>query len=469
MKKLKYICFALATPFMFASCDDTMDHDVAQISAPKMVSFTPGEGTQVRSGNTTVKVLYDMNIFFASEDASKIQIDNGGSVVSAEVVGVSDTLTVVARFPDRGTTYTMTIPEGLVTGPNGIAVPAVTLQLTTRSLDNTPVVAATPEALAVYDYLHENFENATLSAAMARDGLNETEAKDNKASWNTLEAEQVYTWTGKYPAMNCFDYLHLAFSSSETGAWINYGDITPVQNWWNGGGLVLAMWHWNVPKTWADKDNANNYTSTLEETQFDIDNAFTEGRDEYNLVEEDLTKIAGYLKELKNANIPVIWRPLHEAAQGHFWWGKNAESFKRLWIRMFDKFKEEGLDNLIWVWTSETNDLDWYPGDEYVDIVGRDVYGNTAEECAEQYRSLATDYGTKPITLSECGYSEYTQSRIGLLSEQWNAGARWLWFMPWYDSTGSAFSHADEAWWQDAMNQDYVITRDELPSFTSGN
>ena len=473
MKKLKYIYFVLCCMVGFTACDDTMDHDVAQISAPKMISCTPGEGTQVRSGNTTVKVLYDMNIFFASEDASKIQIDNGGSVVSADVVGVSDTLTVVARFPERGTTYTMTIPEGLVTGPNGIAVPAATLQFTTRSLDNTPVMAATPEALAVYDYLHENFEVNTLSAAMARDGLNETEDDNNKASWNTLEAELVNTWTGKYPAMNCFDYIHLAYSSSDGGAWINYGDITPVQTWWNNGGLVLAMWHWNVPKTWEDKDaNLDNYTSTREETQFDADKACTEGTSENGLVQEDLAKIAGYLKQLKNANIPVIWRPLHEAAGGWFWWGKNADSFKALWKYMFDYFKEQGLDNLIWVWTSETDDLEWYPGDEYVDIIGRDLYGNATDDCAAQYQSLATDYGTKMVALSECGQaSDGSGTLIGKLSEQWNAGARWLWFMPWYDAseTDTPTDHNDEAWWKDAMSQDYVISRDELPNFRNGN
>ena len=35
------------------------------------------------------------------------------------------------------------------------------------------------------------------------------------------------------------------------------------------------------------------------------------------------------------------------------------------------------LNNLIWVWTTENNDPDWYPGDEYVDIIGRDIYNKT--------------------------------------------------------------------------------------------
>ena len=46
-------------------------------------------------------------------------------------------------------------------------------------------------------------------------------------AWNTEMSEKVYGWTGKYPAINCFDYVHLP--ASVAGAdWINYGDITPV-------------------------------------------------------------------------------------------------------------------------------------------------------------------------------------------------------------------------------------------------
>lgn len=66
-------------------------------------------------------------------------------------------------------------------------------------------------------------------------------------AWNTEMSEKVYGWTGKYPAINCFDYVHLP--ASVAGAdWINYGDITPVKDWSDKGGIVAAMWHWNVPK-----------------------------------------------------------------------------------------------------------------------------------------------------------------------------------------------------------------------------
>ena len=129
---------------------------------------------------------------------------------------------------------------------------------------------------------------------------------------------------------------------------------------------------------------------------------------------------------------------------------------------MFDYFKVQGLDNLIWVWTTEGDDAAWYPGDEYVDIIGRDLYGDSAADCATEYSNICASYGNKMAALSECGYSEDTGTSVGTISEQWAAGARWSWFMPWYDGASATTSHADQEWWQDAMMQDFVITREDL-------
>ena len=98
--------------------------------------------------------------------------------------------------------------------------------------------------------------------------------------------------------------------------------------------------------------------------------------------------------------------------------------------------------------------------DQYVDIVGRDVYNKETADCVSEYTSIAENYGNKIVSLSECG-------TVGLISEQWASGARWSWFMPWYDGTnedGSPVVHADEAWWKDAMSQEFVVSREELPS-----
>ena len=62
------------------------------------------------------------------------------------------------------------------------------------------------------------------------------------------------------------------------------------------------------------------------------------------------------------------------------------------------------------------------------------------------------------ITLSECG-------SVGKISEQWEAGGKWSWFMPWYHYNATSLighQHADEAWWKDAMNQSFVLDREAV-------
>lgn len=563
MKKLniKWM-LSLIAAFTFASCDTDVDHDIPAVDAPVLVSTTPESGAaKVKTGEITIEVKYDKNIFFATDNLSEIKF-TGGELISADVLGASNILTVKVNVPGRETACSLSIPEGIVTGPNQMPAPAVSVQFSTVALDKTLVAATSAKAVKLYNYLLDNFETKPLSAMMAN------------VAWNTEMSEKVYGWTGKYPAINCFDYVHLP--ASVAGAdWINYGDITPVKDWSDKGGIVAAMWHWNVPKKavgeasstqiwegeivmpgdwsgnvqmtddaakavfadaqvgqvirvavkdvaagaqgsfknsgWSEIasgtdyfDISGDYTLVITEdvlkslqeggliigghdytavavylenngtaldpnkdyafykadTEFDATNATVEGTWENKVFTEDLKNAAAYLKLLRDADIPVLWRPFHEAAGGWFWWGKDAASFKSLWIAMFNYFKTEGLDNLIWVWTTEGNDADWYPGDQYVDIVGRDVYNKETADCVSEYTSIAENYGNKIVSLSECG-------TVGLISEQWASGARWSWFMPWYDGTnedGSPVVHADEAWWKDAMSQEFVVSREDLPS-----
>ena len=563
MKKLniKWM-LSLIAAFTFASCDTDVDHDIPAVDAPVLVSTTPESGAaKVKTGEITIEVKYDKNIFFATDNLSEIKF-TGGELISADVLGASNILTVKVNVPGRETACSLSIPEGIVTGPNQMPAPAVSVQFSTVALDKALVAASSAKAVKLYNYLLDNFETKTLSAMMAN------------VAWNTEMSEKVYGWTVKYPAINCFDYVHLP--ASVAGAdWINYGDITPVKDWSDKGGIVAAMWHWNVPKKavgeasstqiwegetvmpgdwsgnvqmtddaakavfadaqvgqvirvavkdvaagaqgsfknsgWSEIasgtdyfDISGDYTLVITEdvlkslqeggliigghdytavavylenngtaldpnkdyafykadTEFDATNATVEGTWENKVFTEDLKNAAAYLKLLRDADIPVLWRPFHEAAGGWFWWGKDAASFKSLWIAMFNYFKTEGLDNLIWVWTTEGNDADWYPGDQYVDIVGRDVYNKETADCVSEYTSIAENYGNKIVSLSECG-------TVGLISEQWASGARWSWFMPWYDGTnedGSPVVHADEAWWKDAMSQEFVVSREELPS-----
>ena len=316
-----------------------------------------------------------------------------------------------------------------------------------------------PEAENLLQYLKEIEGEKTLSGTTAN------------VNWNINEAKWVNRHTGKWPALNFFDFIHLPFSPSN---WIDYSNITEVYNWHKNGGIVGCMWHWNMPtndgQDWTCTPGTGN-----KETGFDVRKIFEPESAEYKQMMNDIDKVASTLKKLKQRKIPVLWRPLHEAGGQWFWWGLDAEACNELWRVMYKRFHEAGLNNLIWVWTSAaawnrpySEGYKWYPGDEYVDIVGIDIYNNSSASniystCYKMLRKKSPD---KLIALTECG-------SLAPISQQWKAGARWLYFAPWYDyertnnTSSEAFKstehqHCNVEWWNDAFSNDYVLTRDEF-------
>jgi mannan endo-1,4-beta-mannosidase len=357
------------------------------------------------------------------------------------------------------------VPAQTVKGPTGLSNPSeIRITFKTRP-PVPPIEKLSPQAEKLLQFLKQQEGKKTLSGTMAH------------VAWNINEAEWVHHHTGNWPAINCFDYIHLHASPAN---WIDYGNTTVAEEWWNSGGVVSASWHWNVPANSGVEGKYSFYWgSAPDETRFDVKKIDDPDSDEYKRMITDIDKLSGYLKLLKEKNIPVLWRPLHEAAgnngaypggEAWFWWGGGGpEPYKKLWRLMFDRMTHHhGLNNLIWVWTSQITDPDWYPGDDYVDMVGRDLYDEqTASAIKSQFATLQSRYPGKPVALSECG-------NVATISTQWNAGARWLWFMPWYEydrtlNPGSeAFQqetheYAPISWWEDALAQPFVLTRDELP------
>ncbi len=316
------------------------------------------------------------------------------------------------------------------------------------------------EAAKLLQFMKDIYGKKTISGTCAN------------VNWNINEAQWVYKHTGKWPAMNTFDYIHHIMS--QKGGWVDYENTQVVEDWHAAGGIVGLMWHWNVPAN-NGSDYSFYYGTDGDQTQFDVKKIFDETSSEYKLMIKDIDQIASYLKILKDKNIPVIWRPLHEAGGRWFWWGMDAEACKQLWKVMYKRFKDAGLNNLIWVFTPAagwaepySKGFDWYPGDEYVDIVGMDVYNQSnANDCfTMDFKFLNDTKPQKMAALTECG-------NVATISSQWAAGAKWLFFMPWYDygrtgdPTSTAFndqshSSASISWWQDAFGCDFVLTRDDI-------
>ena len=329
--------------------------------------------------------------------------------------------------------------------------------------------AATDPTKRLYKYLQLNYGSKIISSVMAN------------VNWNTDEAERIYKATGKYPAMNCYDFIHIYVPNQGSNGWINYNNITPVTEWAEAGGLVSLMWHFNVPKSESTtpSQDGSGVTCTPSETPFKASNVFSAGSWENKWFYQEMDKVADVLLKLQDAGIAAVWRPFHEAAgnatlksqaswaRSWFWWGYDgAETYKKLWQTMFEYFQSKGIHNLIWTWTTQNyngdannynNDDDWYPGAKYVDIIGRDLYGYDATKQAQEFKEIQARFPGKLVSLAECGTDVNTSTATSNIDEAWNAGAKWSFFMPWY---GNNMPSND--WWKAALSSKNVITRDQV-------
>ena len=312
---------------------------------------------------------------------------------------------------------------------------------------------ATGPARQLYRYLHDKvWGKQVLSGCQAR------------WDYNTTDADGIYERAGKYPAINIFDFQHFRQRN------LNY--MGPIAKAWHeAGGIVGFIWHWSVPVS-ADlspKDGFAFYTPSGAEgrrpgTLFSARKAVQEGTPEQRVINENLDTIVRYLLHYQQQGIPILWRPFHEAAgntnrggKAWFWWGNDgAEAFKQLYLYTQQYLMERGVHNLIYIWTSELDDDDWYPGDAYVDIVARDQYHAPSQHGSfkQQYDLLRNKYPSKMLALAECDCVPSAEAME-------NDDARWLFVAPW--TTPFVFSQQnDDAFWRQFLSEKLILTRDEV-------
>ena len=312
---------------------------------------------------------------------------------------------------------------------------------------------ATGPARQLYSYLLDKvWGKQVLSGCQAR------------WDYNTTDADGIYERAGKYPAINIFDFQHFRQRN------LNY--MGPTAKAWNdAGGIVGFIWHWSVPVS-ADlspKDGFAFYTPSGAEgrrpgTLFSARRAVQEGTPEQRIINENLDTIASYLLHYQRQGIPILWRPFHEAAgntnrggKAWFWWGNDgADAFKQLYLYAQRYLMERGVHNLIYIWTSELDDDDWYPGDAYVDIVARDQYHAPSQHGSfkQQFDLLRSKYPSKMLALAEC---DCVPSAQAMESDD----ARWLFVAPW--TVPFVFSQQnDDAFWRQFLAEKLILTRDEV-------
>lgn len=340
---------------------------------------------------------------------------------------------------------------------------------------------ATPETQILMNYLTEVYGNQIIS------GQQEIYGGGNDGD-TELEFEWIYDLTGKYPAIRGFDLMNY----NPLYGWED-GTTDRMIDWVNNrGGIATASWHINVPRDFntyqlGDFVDWKEATYKPTETNFNTANAVIPGTKEYQYVMMTIEDLAEQLLILQDNNVPVIFRPYHEA-EGNgglngegawFWWASaGAEVYKDLWDLIYTELTETyDLHNLIWTYNSYVYSTSpaWYPGDHQVDLVGYDKYntiynrydglsGVPNEDAITSifYQLVDLTNGTKMVAMTE---NDTIPSVQNLKEER----AGWLYFCPWYGEhlMSTAFNYP--ATLTTLYQSDYVITLDELPDLKVNN
>lgn len=244
------------------------------------------------------------------------------------------------------------------------------------------------------------------------------------------EIDYIYKVTGKEPLLRGFELLAYspninyqdATEACLTEVYENRNTVETALKWAKKTkGIVTLTFHWFSPLGGHDK------SFYAKNTDFNAEKILEENTPERAAFYHDMDIIAQELRKFQNEDIPVLWRPFHEADGDWFWWGaKGAVVASKLYCLMYEYYTNVlQLNHLIWVWNCPVKEA--YPGDDYVDIVSVDIYLENYEKTDyhEQYKQLiqATS-SNKVAALAEVGYIPDVQ-----LLEQ--SHIPWAYYMTW--------------------------------------
>jgi len=280
--------------------------------------------------------------------------------------------------------------------------------LSSRGAETTiqPVTPnACPEACALVEFLHRTSGKYILTG------------QHNYPNTKDRNSQFAARYIGKRPAIWGTDWGFA--KDGDTDSYLARPDIVrEAKRQHELGSLVTICWH-AVPPT-ADepvtfrpqRGAASNALASVQGRLLDeqFKDVLTPGTELYKRWAAQVDAIAVHLKELQKAQVPVLWRPYHEMNGDWFWWGgrQGEYSTRALYRQLFDRLvNHHQLNNLVWVWSvdrpnkPEMRFSNYYPGDEFVDVLALDVYGSDFKQA--YYDDLVALSKGKPVVLAEVG------------------------------------------------------------------
>ncbi len=225
----------------------------------------------------------------------------------------------------------------------------------------------------------------------------------NEQEFNT----NVYgIYSGKTPTVYGTDF-GFAAPGDKDSAYSRHELVQTLIRKFRAGHVIALCWH-EVPPTMDEPVTfRGQIQSKITDQQFD--DLLTPGTAIQKHWLAQIDSIAEYLKELRDAHVPVLWRPFHEINGDWFWWngrrGDATHGTKQLYRLMYDRFVNlHHLNNLLWVWNpdqpsrADRQFVDYFPGLDTIDVLGFDCYGEFKQSFYDDLNALS---GGKVMGISE--------------------------------------------------------------------
>jgi len=202
--------------------------------------------------------------------------------------------------------------------------------------------------------------------------------------YGDADRSDVKSVTGSHPAVIGVDFSGLS------GFWLNDSLVEKekislgkiISDTYNRGGVTTVAWHFNNPVS------STNFYWNDSTAAAAVKNIIPGGlhHEKYTSILKTIAELANSVKGNDGKLVPMIFRPYHEFDGDWFWWGKahcTTAEFKTLW-RFTVSYLRDSLNvhNFIYAFSpdnrffTEQQYLDRYPGDEWVDMLGVDNYGD---------------------------------------------------------------------------------------------
>ena len=258
---------------------------------------------------------------------------------------------------------------------------------------------ATPETKALFRNLVKLSENHTLFGHQHATEYGHGWAGDNDRS-------DVKSVTGSHPAVIGVDLMGFTGQPEEAVKKEKERVGKIVTDTYNRGGVVTVAWHFSNPVAgggfyWKD-------SVSLPAVRYIIPGGEAHGK--YKEILQGLGEWARTTKGKDGKAVPMIFRPFHEFDGGWFWWGaphSTKDEFIALWRFTVSYLRDSiGVHNFLYAFSpdnlfnSEAQFLERYPGDEWVDMVGMDNYGEMGRDGyklddAQKKLKIVSDYALK--------------------------------------------------------------------------